>query len=89
MSLSVFLFILPLYNSLLFHFSSKIQEPGAFYIYLAKPLSKVHVSITTGQTLTMILRIFLCTLGWSIKMAKNWDTEKLKLSEKFKRRVSL
>ena len=32
--------------------------------------------VTTGQTLTMILRIFFCTLGWSIKLAKNWDTEK-------------
>ena len=45
--------------------------------------------VTTGQTLTMILRIFFCTLGWSTKLAKNWDREKLKLSEKFKRRVSL
>ena len=35
----------------------------------------------------MILRIFLCTLGWSIRVAENWDTEKLKLSEKFKRRI--
>ena len=50
MSLSVFLFILPLYNSLLFHFSSKIQERGAFYIYLAKPLSKVHVSNNRSNT---------------------------------------
>ena len=24
----------------------------------------------------MILRIFLCARGWSIKLAKNWDTEK-------------
>ena len=24
----------------------------------------------------MILRIFLCTLGWSVELAKNWDTEK-------------
>ena len=45
--------------------------------------------VTTGQTRTMILRIFLCTLGWSIKLVKNWDTEKLKLSEKFKRDTRL
>ena len=44
--------------------------------------------VTTGQTLTMILRVFFCTQGWSIKLARNGDTEKLKLSEKFKRRVS-
>ena len=42
------------------------------------------MKVTTGQTVTMILRVFLCTLGWSIKLAKNWDTEKLKLSEKLK-----
>ena len=35
--------------------------------------------VTTGQTLTMALRIFFCTLGRSRKLAKNWDREKLKL----------
>ena len=43
--------ILPLYNSLLFHFSSKMQERAVFfYIYLAKPLSKVHVSNNRSNT---------------------------------------
>ena len=32
----------------------------------------------------MILRIFLCTLGWSIKMAKNWDTKSLSVEYHFK-----
>ena len=25
----------------------------------------------------MILRIFFCSVGWSIKLAKNWDTKQL------------
>ena len=75
MYLSVLLFILPLYNSLLFHFSSKMEE-RTVYIYLAKPLGKVHVSNNRSNTDYYTLRIFLCTLGWSIKLAKNWDTEK-------------
>ena len=52
-------------------------------------IDRKYMYVTTGQTLTIILRIFFCTLGWSIKLAKNWYTEKSKLPEKFKRRVSL
>ena len=41
----------PTLQSLPFHFSSKMQErTGTFYIYLAKPLSKVHVSKNRSNT---------------------------------------
>ena len=40
-----------------------------FYIYLAKPPSKAHVSNSSSNT--MIVKIFFCTVGWSIKLAKN------------------
>ena len=58
----------------------------------AKPLSKVHVS--NNRSNSMILKIFFCTLGWSIKLGKNWATEnqsylKSLLIEMSKRRVSL
>ena len=50
--------------------------------------------VTTGGTLTVILRIFVYTVGWSIKLATNWDTETLShlkslLIEMSKRRVAL
>ena len=58
----------------------------------AKPLRKVHVS--NNRSNSMILKIFFCTLGWSIKLGKNWATEnqshlKSLLIEMSKRRVSL
>ena len=40
----------------------------------AKSPIKVQL-VTTGQTLTMILGMFFCTVEWSIKLAKSWDTE--------------
>lgn len=39
----------------------------------AKTLRKVHVS--NNRSNTIILRIFFGTLGWSIKLGKNWATE--------------
>ena len=54
MSAAVFIVVivyLPLYNSLLFHFSSKnARAYCTFYIYLAKPLSQVHVSNNRSNT---------------------------------------
>ena len=51
-----------------FFLPKKCKSVRTFYIYLAKLLSKVHVSNNRSHTMT--LRIFLCTLGWSIKLAK-------------------
>ena len=50
LSLSVLLFILPLYNSLLSFFLKNARAYCTFYIYLAKPLSKVHVSNNRSNT---------------------------------------
>ena len=63
-SVAVFISVIVYLRTLQFvtisYFLKHARAYCTFYIYLAKPLSKVHV--TTGQTLTMILRTFLCTL---------------------------
>ena len=52
LSLSVLLFVLPPYNSLLFHFSLKMQERTVLFTFtwLNLKLSKVHVSNNRSNT---------------------------------------
>ena len=56
-----------------------MQERTALFTFTWLNLKGKYMYVTTGQTLTMALRIFFCTLGRSRKLAKNWDREKLKL----------
>ena len=70
------------YNSLLFHFSSKMQERTALFTFTqAKPLSKVHVCNKRSNSDYDPQDILLHSRMVN-KWAKNFDTEKLNLSEK-------
>ena len=83
------------YSAIRYYFIKNARAYCTFYIYLTKPLSKVHVSNNRSNTDydpssgyqpppqgaslfagDEVVRIFLCTLEWSTKLAKNWDTEK-------------
>ena len=68
-----------------------MQECTVLFTFtFSKPLSKVHVRNNRSNTDYNPQDIPLHSrIRWSIKLAKNWDTETLKLSEKFKPRVSL
>ena len=37
--------------------------------------AKKYMKMTADQTLTVILKIFFCTVGWLIKLANYWATE--------------
>ena len=58
------------------------EGTGTFYIYLAKPLSKVHASNNRSNTDYDPQDILL-----HYRMINKLGYRKLKLSEKFKRRI--
>ena len=46
-----------------------------FFTFTWLNLKVKYKLVTAGKTLTTILKIFFYTVGWSIKLAKNWATE--------------